>query len=167
MPQLDFHDPMTLWQVVWMFVIFAVLYLLLSRWTLPRVAAVVDARAARIAADLESAREAKLQADAAIAELTDATHRAHAEAHGEIAAAVARAKEEAQQQARAMNARLDAQLAAAEEQITAARQQASGALRQIAADTTQILVGRLTGHAAPAEAVDSAVNAAFAARGVS
>ena len=80
MPQLDFANPLTLFQVAWMAVIFLVLYFALSRWALPQVANVIEARGARIAADLEVAREAKTRADQAVVELTSATKQAHAQA---------------------------------------------------------------------------------------
>ena len=66
MPQLDFHNPLTISQVVWLAIIFCVLYVLLSKWALPQVASVLDARAGAIAADLDAARGAKQGADAAI-----------------------------------------------------------------------------------------------------
>ena len=69
MPQLDFSNPLTIAQVVWMAIIFGVLYYVLARYTLPQVAEVVDGRANRIAADLDGARAAKTQSDAAIAEV--------------------------------------------------------------------------------------------------
>jgi len=80
MPQLDFANKLTLAQVVWGAIIFVVLYLLLSRWALPQVGGVLATRAAAISGDLDTARAAKAKADAAIAELTDATQRARAEA---------------------------------------------------------------------------------------
>ena len=69
MPQLDFGNPLTISQVVWMFIIFGGLYALFSRWALPQVAEVVDARSSRIGADLDTARAAKAEADAAAAEI--------------------------------------------------------------------------------------------------
>ena len=165
MPQLDFHNPLTISQVVWLAIIFAALYLLLSKWALPQVASVLEARAGAIAADLDAARGAKQSADAAIAELTAATHAAQATARTEIATAVAAAKSAADGQAATLNARLEAQLAAAETQIAAARASAVGALRQVAAEATAVVVSRLTGMAADQSAVDSAVGSVLAARG--
>ena len=64
MPQLDFQNPLTLSQVVWGAIIFVVLYILLSRFALPKVGEVLEERAAHIARDLEGARAAKSKADA-------------------------------------------------------------------------------------------------------
>ncbi len=83
MPQLDFANPLTTSQVVWGAIIFAVLYIVLSRFALPRVASVIEERARHIAADLETARAARGRADAAAQEVADATARARAEAQGQ------------------------------------------------------------------------------------
>lgn len=164
MPQLDFANPMTVAQVVWMLLIFGGLYLLLARWALPQVAEVVDARAARIAADLDSARAAKAQSDAAIAEITEASRRANAEAQAAIGAAIAAAKTEALEQSRAADERLATRLSEAEQRIGAARSAAMGALRQVAHDTATAVVTRLTGKAPDSGTVDTAVGAAMTAR---
>lgn len=166
MPQLDFANKLTIAQVVWLAIIFGVLYLLLSRWALPQVGAVLEMRAGRIAADLDAARAAKAQADAAVAELTEATRKAQATAQAEIAGAVASAKEAAAAQAASLNADLDRQLAAAEARISAARTSAMGALRQVAGTTAQDVIGRLTGSQADAGQVDTAVGRVLTARGL-
>lgn len=164
MPQLDFANPLTVSQVVWLAIIFVVLYLLLSRWALPQVGAVLEMRANRIQADLEAAQAAKSQADAAVAELTAATREAQATAQAEIAGAVATAKDAAAAQAATLNARLEAQLADAEQRINAARTSAMGALRSVATDTASAVVSRLVGSAPAADAVERAVDGALAAR---
>ncbi len=166
MPQLDFKNVLLKSQVVWLVIIFVVLYILLSRWALPKVGAVLEKRAATIAGDLDAARQAKGSADAAVAELTAKTREAHAGAQAEIAGAVDAAKAAAAAQTATLTARLDAQLAEAEGRINAARTAAMGALRQVASDTAGVVVSRLTGVAANAAAVDAAVGSALSARGL-
>ena len=165
MPQLDFSNPLTLAQVVWMAIIFGLLYYLLARYALPQVSGVLENRAERIAGDLDSARAAKSQADAAAAEITEAGRRAAAEAQAGISQAVTQAKAEAAEQARIADERLNTQLAEAEGRIRAARTQAMGALRQVATETAATVVARLTGQAADAAAIDAAVGSAMQARG--
>ncbi len=165
MPQLDFKNPLTTSHVVWGVLIFVVLYLLLSRWALPQVAEVLEMRATAIARDLEAARTAKGAVDAAISELTEATRAAQTGAQTEINRAVDAAQAAAAEQNARLNERLEAQLASAEQQISAARATALGALRQVATETAMNVVGRLTGVAANAQAVDEAVGAALVARG--
>lgn len=164
MPQLDFANPLTISQVVWLAIIFFVLYLLLSRWALPQVGEVLEMRANRIQADLEAAQAAKAQGDAAVAELTAATREAQATAQAEIAGAVATATDAAAAQAATLNARLEAQLADAEQRINAARTSAMGALRSVATDTASAVVSRLVGTTPAADAVERAVDGALAAR---
>ena len=165
MPQLDFSNPLTLAQVVWMAIIFGLLYYLLARYALPQVSDVLRSRAERIAGDLDSARAAKSQADAAVAEITEAGRRAAAEAQAGISQAVAQAKAEAAEQSRAADERLNAQLAEAEGRIRAARTSAMGALRQVAAETAATVVTRLTGQTPDTAAIDAAVGSAMQARG--
>jgi F-type H+-transporting ATPase subunit b len=164
MPQLDFRNPLTIAQVVWMAIIFLALYLLVGKWALPQVSAVLETRAATISADLDAARAAKAEADAAVAELTTATRQAQTAAQAEIASAVAAAKADADKLAVIANARLDAQLADAERQIDAARRSALGALREVASETAGMIVRRLTGIEADQTAIEQAVGPLLAAR---
>lgn len=165
MPQLDFGNKLTISQMVWLAIIFPVFYLLVSRWALPKVGAVIEMRAARIAQDLDAARAAKIEADAAVAEQTTAIRAAQAGAQAEIASAVGKAKQEAAAEAATLNARLDAQISDAEQRIGVARTAALGALRQVASETTSAMVLRLTGAAPNAGTVEQAVGAQLAARG--
>jgi F-type H+-transporting ATPase subunit b len=164
MPQLDFANPLTLSQVVWLAIIFFTLYLLLSRWALPQVATVLEARAARIADDLEAAKGAKAKADAAVAELVAATKKAQGDAQAAVNAAADAAKADAAVLAASANERLEAQLASAERRIAAARTAAMGALRDVATTTTAEMVTRLTGSSASNETIENAVDRALAAR---
>ncbi len=164
MPQLDFANPLTLAQVVWMAVIFGLLYYLLARYALPQVGRVIDARAQRIGSDLDSARAAKTQSDAAIAEVTEAGRRANAEAQSAIGSAIAQAKAEALEQSRAADERLGAQLAEAERRIAEARNTAMGALREVAQSTASAVVTQLTGHTSNPSVIEGAVDAAMARR---
>ena len=164
MPQLDFANPLTIAQVVWLAIIFFALYLLLSRWALPQVAEVLEMRAATIGRDLDAAGLAKAEADQAVAELTRATSEAQAAAQASIASAVGAAKAEAAARNEELNAKLDAQLREAEQRIGAARAGALGALRQVATETTRLVVSRLTGQTPDEGAIDREVGGALAAR---
>ncbi len=164
MPQLDFATPLTTSQVVWGAIIFVLLYLLLRRWALPQVEVVLQNRASVIANDLNAAREAKHRADAAVAELTQATFEAHAQAQARVAEAVAAAKKAAERQSASQAAQLETQLAEAERRIGAARQAALGALREVATNTAVTVVARLTGRPAETAVVERRVDAVMAAR---
>ena len=134
------------------------LYFLLSRWALPQVGSVLVERRTRDQRPTSTRHGAsKMQADAAVAELTEATRRARAESQTAIATATQQAKAEAAANAAVMNEKLDAQLHEAETRIAAARTAAMGALRQVAGETATAVVTRLTGHAPEPDAVDRAV----------
>jgi F-type H+-transporting ATPase subunit b len=165
MPQLDFHSPLTISQVVWMALIFAALYVLFARWGLPRVATVLEERRATIDGDLDTARAAKAQSDAAVTELTSATRSARAEAVAAVASASQQAKDEAAGRAAETNAVLDKQLHEAEGRIAEARAGAMGALRQVAAETATAVVTRLTGRGPDNAQVYQTVDRLLAARG--
>lgn len=166
MPQMDFKNPLTLSQVVWGAIIFIVLYIVASKFALPKVGSMLDERAAHIARDLEAAQASKTAADAGTAEATAAIAKARAEAQTAINAALDSAKSAAAEQAAALNARLEKQLSDAETQIAQARTQAMSALRQVATETATTVVARLTGQAPDPQRLDSAIGAALAARGI-
>jgi F-type H+-transporting ATPase subunit b len=164
MPQLDFANPLTISQVVWGAIIFALLYILLSRVALPRVGSVIDERARHIAADLETAQASKARADDAAKQVAEATARARAEAQASINAALDAAKQESAGRIAALNERLEQQLKDAEAQIHAARAAALRALREVATDTAATVIDRLTGMPPDQARLDGAIGAALAAR---
>ena len=163
MPQLDFGNPLMVSQVVWLFVIFGLFVFLCYQFLLPPVAAVLEDRRARIAADLDAARDARAEADAAEAGRRDSTARARAEAQASVAAATQAAQAESAARAEALAERLNAQIAEAETRIGAARDAAMGALREVATDATEAMVQRLSGVTDRA-AVAAAVQRELAAR---
>ena len=167
LPQLDFANKLTTYQVVWGIVIFAILYVLASRTALPKVEAVLEERARRIAGDLEGARDAKTRADSGIQAAADATARARSEAQGAINAALEASKQAAAVQSAALNEQLDKQLKEAEGQIAAARGAALAALPGVATETAIALITRLTGVAPDLARLNGAIDAAVAARGAS
>ena len=166
MPQLDFANPLTLSQVVWLAIIFLAFYLLLSNTALPRVREVLHTRAERIESDLTTARTAKDEADRSTASVLEATRAARSDAQARIAEAVNQAKAEAATRAHADDERLNAQLEAAEARIASARGAAMGALRQVASETAGAVVQRLTGQPPAPGVLDSTVGGILAARGL-
>ncbi|MFT8244111.1 F0F1 ATP synthase subunit B' [Roseomonas sp. BN140053] len=145
MPQLDFNNPLTISQVVWLFVLFGAFVFIAAQYLLPPVAGVLGERRGRIEGDLDAARSAKAEADAAVAANREGTSRARAQAQAAIADATQSANAEAARRAEVLNARLNEQVAAAETRIRGARDAAMGALREVATDATEALVQRLTG----------------------
>jgi len=160
MPQMDFHNPLTLDQVGWMAVILVVLYLLLSRWGLPEIGKVLENRAAVIARDLAAARAAKHEADAAVAALNATISQARAAAQAEVAKAVTDAKANAAAESTALAAKLEAKLAAAEAQIAAAL----AAIKPVAAEAASTILLKLTGIQPAQDQLAPRLEAALAAR---
>ena len=147
------------------YVIFVILYILASRTALPKVEAVLEERARRIAGDLEGAKDAKARADSGIKAAADATAKARSEAQAAITSALEQAKEAAAARSAVLNDRLEKQLKEAEGQIAAARRAALAALPGVATDTAVALITRLTGVAPDAARLSGAIDAAMAARG--
>ncbi|HTI83677.1 MAG TPA: F0F1 ATP synthase subunit B' [Acetobacteraceae bacterium] len=164
MPQLDFANPLTTSQVVWGAIIFAVLYIALSRFALPKVGEVIEERARHIAADLETAQAAKARSDDAARQVAEATAKARAEAQAAINAALDAAKQEASARIATLNERLEKQLRDAEAQINAARSAAMSALREVATETAATVVTRLTGTPPDQGRLSGAIGAALASR---
>lgn len=163
MPQMDFQNPLTIDQVAWMVVIMLVLYFMLSRWALPQIGKVLEHRAATITADLEAARSAKAEADAAVSALNKTMNDARSAAQAEIAEAVAKAKAQARANALALQEALDAQLEASEAQISAAREVALAAIKPVAADTATEILAKLTGQTPNEASLAPEIDAAYAA----
>jgi F-type H+-transporting ATPase subunit b len=164
MPQLDFANPLTTSQVVWGAIIFAVLYIALSRFALPKVGEVIEERARHIASDLETAQAAKARSDEAAKQVADATAKARAEAQAAINAALDAAKQEAAARIATLNERLEKQLHEAEAQIDAARAAAMSALREVATETASTVITRLTGAPPDQGRLNGAIGAALASR---
>jgi F-type H+-transporting ATPase subunit b len=162
MPQLDFANPLMMSKLVWLLIIFGALYFILKNYALPQVATVLEERAARIAADLNAARDAQAAGEAALAEIRASTAAARAEAQAAIAAAMLAAQTESARLAAEINETLSAQVAQAEATVRAARDQAMGALREVATETATAMLTRLSIQA-PANDVAAAVDRAATA----
>lgn len=160
LPQMDFANPYTSGQVVWMVVIMVALYYSLSRRALPAIGGIIENRRSRIAADLNAAQEAKVAAERTAAELNRAIMTARQASQALIAEAIANAKREAQQESAHLNARLATELARAEAAIEAARQNALAALPLIAEDVADSLVQRLVGAEPDRRALAKALKSA-------
>lgn len=155
LPQLQFEH----WggQIVWLLLIFAVLYVVLSKVLLPRVSGAIDERGGKIAGDIADARrlkdEAEVQARAAAAEVAEA----RAKAQKTAADAKAKATAEAAERQAKEEAVLAAKLAEAEASIQAARDQAMSQVRVVAEETAGAIVQKLTGKVATAAELKSAL----------
>lgn len=163
MPQLNFKDFPP--QLVWLLITFAVLYVVMAKLALPRVAEVLDMRADRIKSDLDKAASLKAETDKMIATyekaLTDARNQAAAVAR-DTAAALAQKSGERQT---AVGADLAARIKSAEANIAAARNKAMADIQSVAAEIASDAARRLVGLNVPAGDASAAVAAAAKERG--
>ncbi|MEZ5676543.1 F-type H+-transporting ATPase subunit b [Thalassovita litoralis] len=156
MPQLDFTN----WgnQIFWLLVTLVVIYFVLSRIALPRIAAVLAERQGTITNDIAAAEELKAKA----VEAEGAYNKALADARAEAQRIVAETKAEIQADLDAATAKADAEIAAkvaeGEKAIAAIRANALESVKVVAKDTTAEIVAALGGEA-DANTVDAAVAA--------
>ncbi len=136
MPQMDFHNPLTGAQVLWMAVILVVLYFVLARWGLPEVGKVLENRSAVILRDLAAAQGAKHAADQAVAaDERDDGAGPRTQRRRRSPPRWRRPRPRPPLQAAALAAKLDQKLAESEAQIDAARRQALAAIKPVAQPT--------------------------------
>lgn len=147
-------------QIVWLFILFGLLYLLLSRVFIPRLRRTLDDREAAITGAIAAARATQAEADAqaeaaraAVKQARDEAGRTAADAKAASGAAIAR-----RQSAEA--GQLEQRLAEAESRIAAARDQALTNVRAIAGDTVEAMVEKLTGEAVTVAEVETALDGA-------
>ncbi len=143
MPQLD---PTSFpGQIFWLIIAFALLYWLLAKRALPRVADILETRQDRIAADLDRAQSLRQEAEEAMARHEQLVADAQARARAELDAAHARIQAEATRQESELEGSLQRRLAEADQRIAAAREEALKALEEVARDAARDAVGRLVG----------------------
>jgi F-type H+-transporting ATPase subunit b len=160
MPQLDPQ-----WfasQIFWLIIAFSILYYLLSRKALPRVAEILEARQDRVAADLDQAQRLRREAEEALARYEEVVARAHDEAHAVLAGTQARLQAVVQSRQAEVDARLGVQLAEAEARIVAARSSALAELEATAAEVAQSAAERLGGIRVSRDAAANALRAVMA-----
>ena len=143
LPQLD---PSTYpSQVFWLIIAVVLLYWLLAKRALPRVADILETRQDRIAADLDRAQSLRQEAEEAMAQHEKLVADAQARARAELDAANERVQADAARQEAELERSLQRQLAEAEQRIAAAREDALKALEEVARDASREAVGRLVG----------------------
>jgi F-type H+-transporting ATPase subunit b len=144
-------------QLVWLAIAFVLLYVLMWKLALPRVAKIIDNRQKRIEDDIADAGKLKTQSDEAVAAYEKAL--ADARARAQTIANETRDKQAAAAETRrkALEGELNAKLAEAEKTIAATKTAAMLNVRSIAEDATRAIVERLIGEAPSDKAVADAV----------
>ena len=155
MPQLDFSTFGN--QIFWLVVTLVVIYLILSRVALPRIAGVLAERSGTISNDLAAAEELKAKAVAA----EEAYNQALSDARAEAAKIVASTKADMKAELDAAIAKADAEIsqktAESEKVISEIRATALESVEELAKNTAMALVSALGGKE-DAKTIDAAVS---------
>jgi len=156
MPQLDISTftPQLVWLAIW----FVVLYLLMAKLALPRIARAMEARRRRREDDLARAAQLKAEADEASAAYQKTLAEARAQAQSMIKEMSDRLAADAAARQRALAATLAEQIEAAERRIAATKEQALAEVRGIAVDVGRSIVEKLTGAVPDAAKMAAAVD---------
>jgi F-type H+-transporting ATPase subunit b len=162
MPQLDISTftPQLVWLTIW----FVVLYLLMAKLAMPRIARAMEARRRRREDDLARAAQLKAEAEAANAAYQKTLAEARAQAQAAIKETSDRLAAEAAKQQRALAVTLAAPIEAAERRIAATKEQALAEVRGIAVDVGRSVVEKLTGAVPDAAKMAAAVDSSLAGR---
>jgi len=163
MPQLDFADYAP--QLVWLVITFGVMYLLMARVALPRIATVIEERRDRIANDLAQADQLRRETDEAIAAYEKALADAKARANAIAQETRDKLNEELERERREKEAEIAERLEQAEAEIARTKQQALSHVEEIARDTTAALVEQLLGEKVSEQNLKDAVSSAASKHG--
>ena len=158
MPQLNPLD----WgpQIIWLVLTFGILYLLMVWVAIPRIGAVIDKRAAKIAGDLEAAEKSKRETEEAIAAYEQALAEAKQKAHVIIEESRAKLKAEMDAEQAALEEQLASKSAKAEADIEKVKNAAMKDINAVAADAAADIVHKLIGATPPKDVIEKAVVAA-------
>jgi len=124
-------------QYFWTTVAFLILLGIMSKFVVPSVLAVLDARAAQIAGDLDAAERGRLQAEGTLAEYAAQLAQARKESAEIVSKARAEAEALANERTRQVEADLSRKAEEARKSIEAARDEA---LRSVQNDVAEIAI---------------------------
>ncbi|WP_375281505.1 F0F1 ATP synthase subunit B' [Pseudooctadecabacter sp.] len=156
MPQLDFSTFPN--QIFWLLVTLVVIYLILSRVALPRIASVLAERQGTITNDIAAAEELKMRAQEAEAAYDQALLDARAEAAKIVADTKADIQAKLDVEMQKADAEIAAQTAESEKAIAEIQAGATEAVKAVAKDTAKEIVAALGGKA-DARTITAAINA--------
>ena len=164
MPQLEQLDTY-LSQIIWLVISFGLLYLLMWKAALPRVAEVLQERQERIDDDLERAEKLKSEAQAVLAAYEATVAKAQAQAQVILREGADAFAAEAASRHDAMSATLAREAAAAEQRIAGAREKALANVRAVAGGVAQAAAAKLIGTEVSDTDADAAVGRSLEERG--
>jgi F-type H+-transporting ATPase subunit b len=149
-------------QLLWFVLAFALLYYLMSKVALPRIAGILEDRRDRIASDLDLAERLKQESEAALAGYEKALAEARTRANAIAEGARDGARQAAAAKRAAIESNLAAKLEAAEKRIGEIKSKALADVGEIAAETTEALVKALVETDVTGREVADAVSSVMA-----
>lgn len=156
MPQLDLTTFGN--QIFWLLVTLVVIYFVLSRIALPRIAAVLAERQGTITNDLAAAEDLKARAVEAEEVYNKALADARVEAQNIVTATKAEIKADLNDAIAKADAEISAKAAEGEKKIAEIRAGAMESVKEVAKDTTKEIVAAMGGKA-DAKTVNAAITA--------
>ena len=148
-------------QLFWLVISFAILYLLMARIALPRIADVLDQRQNRIASDLDKAQELAQDAEKTQAQYEAALAEARAQAQAVLAERAAKSAAEAERRSAEISDRFSREANEAAARIAASKSQALVEVKRLAAELAGDTVAKLIGLRIPVSEAEGAVDMAF------
>lgn len=156
MPQFD---PTTFAsQLFWLAVTFVLLFIVVSRFAIPRLGEVLEQRQKLIADDLDRAHQLKAETEDAIRSYEKALAEARAKAHDVLRAAQDEMSKAADERNKAVSAALAEQIKQGETRIGKARDEALASVRDIAGGAAAAAVSRLAGLSPDDATIQAAVS---------
>lgn len=157
MPQLDPANFSP--QVIWLFISFVILYLVMARSALPKVAGLLEKRANLISDDLDEAEIKKREASEVEAAYDKSITDARAEATEVLKNARAKLRGELDGKRQTADEGLMANISDAEKAVAKAKADVMSEVEVMAADACSAIIERLTGIKAADQDVRAAVQA--------
>jgi F-type H+-transporting ATPase subunit b len=137
-------------QLVWFALSFVALYVIMSRFVLPKVGATLAARAGTIEGDLDSAAKKSADAEAARVSMEKAVAKARADARAMVDAARANVQAKLAAEQEAAEARIAERINAAEARVDAAKQKALSEVPALADGLARDIADRIAPASQPA-----------------
>lgn len=132
-------------QWFWLVLTLAIIFLVVGRGILPKIEATVDARDAKITADLDEAQRLQDEAEASEEAWRTQLNTARAEAQANIAAAKAKGQADLDKKLAKADKDIAVKVAQAEAELDAARKTAMAEIEGVATAAAQDIVSKLTG----------------------
>jgi F-type H+-transporting ATPase subunit b len=143
--------------LIWLSLSFGLLYLLMAKIALPRVESILHTRARKITTDIGEANAFRAQSEEAAVAHDKTIAGAKAKALALAQETHARVNAETEANRLALEAELNARLAASETQILEMKAKAMGNVEAIASEAAAAIVQHITGKPADQEAIARAI----------